>query len=196
MNKKNIATTIVLILCSALFTVTGSAFMTYVYAKNKIVVENPKVFADSNVLVYMANDDSKKQAERLTFSDISLGLKPVTGDISADSNIPSTVTDKQGSEGLYSSFKVSAPAGLSIQIKNVVIDCNCEEDLNKEKENLYVALKDVDDSDNSLESDVVTLLVSKTELHEQEFTLYFWIGSAADDNLKGVKISFEVYFIL
>lgn len=196
MNKKNIATTIILILCSTLFTVTGYAFMTYVYEKYKITVENPSVISDAGVLVWNSEDESKQQLDKLVFNDIGLGLKPVTGGVSADSNIPSTVTDKHGSEGLYSSFKVSAPEGLTILIKNIKIEGYEELNEKEERENLFVALKDVEDSDSSLEEDVITLFTAKEKLVEQEFTLFFWIGDTAGEELKGAKISFDVYLIL
>ena len=63
MNKKNIATTIILILCSCLFAVTGSTFINFLYQKNKITVKDPTVFVSQNVLVYKADDSSKTQLQ-------------------------------------------------------------------------------------------------------------------------------------
>lgn len=197
MNKKNVATTIVLILCAAIFTVVGTCFMTFIYKDSKITISDPNVVASNGVLVYNSKDKDKKPIKTLEFSDMALGLKPVTGEADADTNIPSTVTDKNGSEGVYASVKISAPAGLKIIVKNIKVESNEEPDkIKAERKNMFVALKDVENSANTLENDEITLVSYSDKLEDAEVTLFFWLDGKADIILKGSKISFDVYFSL
>lgn len=197
MNKKNIATTLVLLLCSCLFAVTGSTFMNLLYQKNKIVVENPKVVCSSGVLVYNSNDEDKTQISQIEFSDMDLGLKPVTGKLDKETNIPSTVTNKSGTEGLYSAIKITAPAGLKILVTNISV--TSEQDAEKvaiERKNMWIALKDVKNSATTLEEESVQLLTTDDAIEDKEFVVLFWLGSTTNNILKGAKISFEMRFIV
>ncbi len=195
MNKKNVATTIVLILSAMIFTVVGSCFMNFIYKDSKIVITDPNVVASSGVLVYDSKDDNKTAISKLKFSDMSLGLKPVTGQADAETNIPSTVTDKNGSEGVYSSVKITAPAGLKIIVKNIKVESGEDaQKIKEERKNMFVALKDIKDSANNLEKDELILTTFEDAVADKEVTLFFWLDGKADKILKGSKISFEVYF--
>ena len=197
MNKKNIATTIILLLCTMWFTVIGSSFMNFMYQESKIVVNDPTVSVSNGVLVYDSKDDNKKQIQTLEFNDMSLGLKPVTGDLDAQTNIPSTVTDKNGTEGLYASVKVTAPAGLKIVVTNIKIETQeKEEDVKDERKNMFIAIKDVKDSAQSLEADTIQLATERDAIEDKEYTFLFWLDSKADKILKGSKISFEIQFVV
>lgn len=197
MNKKNIATTIILILCSVLFAVTGSTFMNLLYQKNKIVVKDPAVIVSDGVLVSAQDDENNTQIAYLKFSDMNLGLKPVTGKVDKETNIPSTVTDKNGTEGLYSAIKITAPVGLSIKLTNIKIESDQEsEKLEIERKNMWIALKDVKNSANNLQQNEVILYTSQNQLEQTEFVVLFWLDSNVGKTLKGAKISFEMHFLL
>lgn len=194
MNKKNIATTIVLILCSLLFATVGSTFMNLLYEKNKIVVKNPNIIVSQGITIYKSDDDTKTQITQLEFNSMSLGLKPVTGEADEKTNIPSTVTEKKGTEGLYAQIKVSAPAGLTIKVANLKIDSQeDDEKLQKERKNLWVALKDVEDSAKNLTQSEVILQTESQEVKDKEYTFFFWM-SGDGKALKGATISFDVQF--
>lgn len=195
MNKKNIATTIILILSSLLFATIGSTFMNLVYEKNKIVVQDPTVVASPGISIYKSDDQEKTQISELKFNSMSLGLKPVTGEADEKTNIPSTVTEKNGTEGLYAQIKVTSSGGFVIKITNLKIEnTQDEEKTQKERKNLWVALKDVEDSANSLEKDEIVLKNETQEVKDKEYTIFFWL-SGDGKALKGAKISFEVQFI-
>lgn len=197
MNKKNIATTIVLILCTVLFTVVGSTFMNFIYPSKKITVKNPKVVAANSILVFSSDDQNKTQLNELEFNSIALGLKPATGELDSQTGIPSTITDKQGTEGLYAAFSVSAPAGLNIVVKNINIGSSLSsEELQHERENMYVALKDQDHSAQNLDGEEVVLITEPLSVENKEYTIFFWLGSIASEKLEGSTISFELHFLL
>lgn len=198
MNKKNIATTIVLLLCSALFTVVGSSFMNFMYKENRIMVEDPKINVSSKVLVYDAKDDTKTQLTKLEFSDADMGLKPVTGECDADTCIPSTVTDKTGSEGIYTTFKITAPAGLKIVVSNIQINTNEEkvDDVQAQREYMWLAIKDEIDTATNLKEDESIIITFDDPLEDSEYTLLFWLDGKTDKILKGAKISFDISFVL
>ena len=194
MTKQNVATTIVLLLCAMLFAVVGSSFMTYRYQKTKIVVTDPKVVASEHVLVYKKDDEQKTMLTKLVFSNSELGLKPVTGDQNADTKIPSTVTNKNGSEGLYATFVVDSDIEFDIVVKNIKVESTRNaEKVQAERENLFVAIMDKEDGAKALnESSVV--LAHETAAEGKEFVLLFWLDAKASEELQGAKISFEVHF--
>lgn len=197
MDKKNIATTFVLILCALVFTVVGTSFMNYMYKDNKIVVNNPKIIAQSGILVYDAKDTNKTAITSLKFSDSELGLKPVTGEQDAETKIPSTVTNKNGSEGLYSSIKVTAPAGLKILVTNISVESKEDaEKIKKERENMFVGIMDQNDGAKSLKEDQVELISEPLAVEDKEYTILFWLDSKAAEILKGAKISFDIQFVV
>ena len=194
MDRKNVATTMILILCTLIFASVGASFMTYKYEKNKILVENPKIFA-TNVSVWSKEDDTKSQIQELKLSSSSLGLKPVTGKADSDTKIPSTVTDKNGSEGLYGSFVVTAAAGLTIKVENIKIESSEDaEKIEKQRENIFVAIMDQTDGAKSLKDDEVILISEPLAVEEKEYTFLFWLDSKAGEELKGSKISFDLIF--
>lgn len=194
MDRKNVATTMILILCTLIFASVGASFMTYKYEKNKILVENPKIFA-TNVSVWSKEDDTKSQIQELKLSSSSLGLKPVTGKADSDTKIPSTVTNKNGSEGLYGSFVVTAAAGLTIKVENIKIESSEDaEKIEKQRENIFVAIMDQTDGAKSLKDDEVILISEPLAVEEKEYTFLFWLDSKAGEELKGSKISFDLIF--
>lgn len=194
MNKKNIATTVVLLLCSVLFATVGSTFMNLVYEKNKIVVKNPEVVAAQLVKIFASDDEEKTQISQLLFNEMGLGLKPVTGEADEQTNIPSTVTEKNGTEGLYAQIKVTAPKNLQISVTNLKIEgVEDDKDAQKQRKNMWVALKDVQDSAKTLEEDSVVLTKFSEALDEKELIFYFWL-SGDGKALKGATISFVVNF--
>lgn len=169
--------------------------MNFVYEDTKIVIKDPTITVASGVLVYNAKDDTKTPLTKLEFSDMTLGLKPVTGESDAETNIPSTVTDKNGSEGVYSKIKITAAAGLKIVVKNIVIDSPEDPaDIAEERENLFVAIKDVPDSAYNLKEDVITLATFSDAQEDAEYTFLFWLDGKAGDILKGCTICFEISF--
>ena len=170
--------------------------MMFVYQEKKITVQNPSIIASSGVLVYDSKDEEQAPIDKLKFNDMALGLKPITGDADADTGIPSTMTDKIGTEGLYATVKVTAPAGLKIVITNIQI--NSEQDKEKvqeERKNIFMAIKDKQNSAQSLEEESITLVDEELEVKEKEYTIFFWLDGKAGEALTGAKISFELHFI-
>ena len=195
MNKRNIATTMVLLLSALVFAVVGSCFINFIYKDEKITVKDPSIIAANGVLVYDAKDKTKTPIGKLKFSDMELGLKPVTGEVDSETNVPSTVTDKNGSEGVYASVKVTAAAGLKVVVKNIKLTTTEDaEKIKQERENMFVSLKDVKDSTNNFKEDVITLATFNEAQEDSELTILFWLDGKAGELLKGCTISFDISF--
>ena len=170
--------------------------MTYVYENTKIVVANPAVVASEQILVYAEDDEQKSPLNKLQFSSLQLGLKPVTGEQDAETKIPSTVTNKNGSEGLYANFVVDAAVQFQIVIKNIVIISNVDiQKVDAERENIFAGIMDKENGAKSLDAEEV-VLTSEEACDEKEFTLLFWLDAKTGEDLKGAKISFEVHFVV
>lgn len=193
MNRENLAKTITIILTTMLFIVVGSCFSAFLYKDEMIEVKDPPVYVADGMQIF--NEDGDKVITTLKLSKMPLGLKPATGDEDSVTNIPSTVTDRQGSEGLYAKFKIFAPENVTIKVKNIKIQSkNQKEEVNKERDKIFVAFKELETSAVSLQEDEVNIGNIMASDERQSLTLYVWLSSKAGNALKATKISFDIYF--
>ena len=126
---------------------------------------------------------------------MKLGLKPATGEEDSVSNIPSTVTDEQGTEGVYAKFKIQSSQVVKIVIRNINIETKeDQEKVNKERKNICVAIKELENSAVSLEKDQVVLGDISASSEMKEYTLLVWLCGKAGDDLEGSTISFDLNF--
>ena len=193
MLRKNIAPVIVTALSCLLFIIIGSCFSAFVYKKEIVKIESPKLLTNNKVYVY--DESGKNLINELKLSKMKLGLKPVTGEEDKESNIPVTVTDSNGSEGQYSKFKVKASQGAKIYVKNIVIETeNKKIDIEKEKEHIMVAIKQINGSSTNFKQDVVCLGEIEASDNLIDLTLFIWLSGKTSTELKAAKISFDLSF--
>ena len=193
MKRENIAKTVAILLSTLFFIVIGSCFSAFLYKYEMVEVENPKLYLSDGMQIFNAVGD--KVIESLEFSKMTLGLKPATGEEDAVTNIPTTVNDRQGSEGLYAKSKVFLPSGAVVKIKNIRFDTTeNQEEIQSERDNVFVAIKEVEDSASSLENEVVTLGTMPSSDERQDCTFYVWLSAKTGDTFKSVKIFFDIYF--
>ena len=192
MKRKNVAMTISTILSAFAFIIIGSCFSAFVYSKEMVEVANPQLVLSSGIKVF---SEDGEEINELKLSKMKLGLKPSTGEEDSETNIPTTVTDKQGSEGQYAKFKLYASKGASIYISDIKIESeHSEEEINQERENIMVAIEEIKDSACSLEEDKVFMgNVEKSEEHK-EYTFFIWLNGKAGEKLEASKISFKINF--
>lgn len=193
MLRKNIAPVMATILSALLFIIIGSCFSAFLYQKEIIKVKDPQIIKASNIVVYDKNGE--EEINILKLSKLKLGLKPATGEEDKETNIPSTITEKKGGEGHYVKFQLYAPDGAKIYVTEIVVQGKKPEDkIQEERKNIMVAIKEIDQSANSLESDKVFLgEVSESE-GKVQMTLYVWLSGKASDVLESSTISFKVSF--
>ncbi len=195
MEKKSVATSIVIIFMGVIFSVIGICFSVFVYSEKRILIEKIQVVATTGIEIYHDKNLSK-QVQELKLSDMMLGLKPATGDVDSETKIPSTVNDTNSSEGYYSTVYVKANSNYKVVVKNIkIVSEKNEQDLKVERENIFVSLKNINNSTNSLEKEVVELASFSDVLEVQKLTIYVWLGAHADDVLEGAKITFDIEFI-
>jgi len=187
--KKSLAVCVTAILYIMLFAVIGSCFMAFKYEDEKVTVLDPNLIISTGVSV---TDSAKNDISKLEFSEVKLGLKPVTGELDHETKVPVTVTDQNGSEGVFAKFIVTTSDNKSIKIKNLKITGNDKLEIDKERKNIWVALKDVEDSAKSLEDDEVVLGFIENASGGREYTLLFWLSSVASENFEMTTISFDV----
>ena len=193
MERENLAKTISIILSTLFFIVIGSCFSAFLYKNEMVEVENPKVYLSDGMQVFNASGD--KIIDSLELSKMPLGLKPVTGEEDADTNIPATVTDKQGSEGLYAKFRVFIPDGAVVKIKDIKFESTQnKDDIERERDNVFVAVKEIDESAHSLETSEVILGNLPPSDERQSLTFYIWLSAKTGTVFKSVNISFNIYF--
>ncbi|MBQ9790043.1 MAG: hypothetical protein IJW24_00425 [Clostridia bacterium] len=188
-SKKSAAISVCALLSIFLFSIIGSCFMSYLYEDEKVVVENPNIIVSSGITV---TNEKGEQINKLMFSEVKLGLKPVTGELDSDTKIPVTVTDQNGSEGIFAKFKVKSASVCSFSIKNLQVTGNDKLELEKERKNIWMSIKEVDDSTCNFEGQSVKLGSLPASTEGLNFTLLFWLSSVASDEFESTTISFDV----
>jgi len=187
--KKSTAVSVVAVLSILLFAIIGSSFMAYMYKDEKVEVLSPRLVINNGVSV---TDLSNNNITSLKFSEIKLGLKPATGELDVETKVPVTVTDKNGSEGIYSKFKIFASTNKIIKVSNLKIVGNNALDFDKERANIWMSIKEISDSTKNFEDDVVTLGEATGVNEGKELTFLFWLSSVASENFESTTISFDV----
>lgn len=195
MNKKSVAASFLVVFLAITFSVIGSCFMAFVYKDTKIEVKEVLVTFAEGIGVYQ-NKELTEPVSALKLSDMQVGLKPATGEIDAETMIPSTITNQGTSEGYYAKVFVKSNINYKIVMKNIVIKSKKDKhDIKEERKNLFISIKDVANSTKTLEKDE-TEIVSFSDVSEtQELTFLIWMGGLADETLEGAKISFTIDFV-
>lgn len=196
MNKKSVAASTLVVFMAIFFAVIGICFSNFVFKDTKIEVTRVGV-ASSEGLKVFEDEDLTKEVTELKLSNMELGIKPATGELDADTKIPSTVTDQGTSEGYYSTVYVKVEGDFKVVVGNVKIESKKNIlDVEAERENIFVALKDVEEAVKSLETDGVELAKFQDVQGMQKLTFFIWLDALSGDALEGAKISFELEFIL
>lgn len=196
MNKKSVAASTLVVFMAIFFAVIGICFSNFVFKDTKIEVTRVEV-ASSEGLKVFEDEDLTKEVTELKLSNMELGIKPATGELDADTKIPSTVTDQGTSEGYYSTVYVKVEGDFKVVVGNVKIESKKNIlDVEAERENVFVALKDVEGAVKSLETDGVELAKFQDVQGVQKLTFFIWLDALSGDALEGAKISFELEFIL
>ncbi len=196
MEKKSVAASFIVFFLALMFAVIGASFSTFVY-KNKIIEFKEIKIVKAESIQIFEDKKFKKQIDKLKLSDMKLGLKPATGEVDADTEIPSTITDEGTSEGYYETLYVKSTAPYRVIIKNIEIKTDQEmSKVQEERENIFVALKDIKNTTKSLEHDEIELVRFEQVKESQELVFLFWLGSLSGEELVGSKISFTINFEL
>lgn len=196
MNKKSVAASTLVVFMAIFFAVIGICFSNFVFKDTKIEVTRVGV-ASSEGLKVFEDEDLTKEVTELKLSNMELGIKPATGELDADTKIPSTITDQGTSEGYYSTVYVDVEGDFKIVVGNVKIESKKNMlDVEAERENVFVALKDVEGAVKSLETDGVELAKFQDVQGVQKLTFFIWLDALSGDALEGAKISFELEFVL
>ena len=193
MEKKSVSATILILFLALTFSVIGICFSVFVYKETRILIGKVQISA-YDVSVY-GDKELKNKATELKLSNIDLGLKPATGKIDNETQIPSTITDEETSEGCYACIYVPAGTNFKITIKDIVIETESNiNEANEDRKNVFVALKDIKNSVKSLEEDKIELAKFENVNETTKITVLIWLGSLAKDNLVGATISFTLSF--
>lgn len=193
MNKNNTAITITTILCALFFIVVGSCFSAFLYEDEIVKVEKVNVVVSEGVQVF--DKDGKKEIEKLELSTMKLGLKPATGEEDATTKIPTTVHEKQGTEGVFAKFKVKAKNGTKIFVTNIKFSGKVSEKvIEEERENVMVSISQISESTNSLKEEKVLLGEISGSEECVDLTLFVWLSASISDKFNSETISFDLLF--
>ncbi|MBR7172578.1 MAG: hypothetical protein IKD36_02165 [Clostridia bacterium] len=194
MNKKSVSASILVMFLALVFAVVGACFAIFVYKDKMIKFQEIKVVAASSIEVF---DDEKleNKISKLKLSDMKLGLKPATGDLDEETKIPSTITDKNGSEGYYEKIYVKSSVAFKVLVTNIKIENDKDkEKAEKEREHIFVAIKGTKNSTKPLQEDVVEIATFEGSEDAREIVFLFWLDALSGDELVGSKISFDIEF--
>ncbi len=196
MNKKSVSATILILVMALFFSVVGTCFYTFVYDRTRTLVTAVGVINDENIQIF-SDEKLKKKVSELKLSNMDIGLKPATGEVDSETQIPSTIDDKGTSEGYYSTVYVVSSGKFRIQLNNIQIKSDHDEELiEEEKKNIFVGIMNLKNSVKTLENDGIEICryvdVSSEPI---KITFLIWLGSMASDELEGARISFDIKFV-
>lgn len=195
MKQKSVGASILIIYLAVLFAIIGGCFITFVYTYTKTEIDDIKLVVDSGISVFQ-DKELKMQAKTLKLSKQELGLKPATGELDSETEIPSTITDEGTTEGYYATIFVQTNKSFKINLTNIQIKTKHNATKAKEeRKNIFIAIKDVKNSTKSLESDKIEIATFQNVNESQELVFLLWLGSLAGEGLEGAKISFDLEFI-
>ncbi len=195
MEKKSVAATILVFYITLVFAVIGVCFSVYKYQETKIEITTVALVAPANIELY-EDEKLQKKAEQLKLSDMQLGLKPSTGELDSETQIPSTITNEGTSEGYYADVFVKTSTNYKIIVKNIKIETKLDQiAANEERKNIFIAIKDVANSTKSLKEDQIELAKFENVSATQNLTFLIWLGSLSGEELEGSKISFTLEFV-
>ena len=195
MDKKSISATILVLFVALFFSVVGSCFSMFVYKYSRTLVKTVALASDESIKIY-GDEKLKKEISKLKLSDMELGLKPATGEVDAETQVPSTIDDKGTSEGYYSTIYVKSAGNFRISVSNINIKSDHDEMLIKEeRKNIYIGIKDLKNSVKTLENDGVEICRYSDVSQPIKITFLIWLGSFASDELEGAEINFDINFV-
>ena len=126
---------------------------------------------------------------------MELGIRPATGEINQETQVPSTINDTNTSEGYYAKVFVDANKNYKIIIKDIKVETQKNEiDAKEQLKNVFISLKDIKNTTKALEEDEFELVNFQDVSETQELVFLIWLGALADDVLQGAKISFSLSF--
>jgi len=195
MNKKSVSATILVLFLALFFSVVGSCFSSFVYKYKRTLVEKVGLIAGNGIELF-SNEKLTTKIDKLKLSEMELGLKPVTGEMDEETQIPSTIDDEGTSEGYYSTVYVKSSGNFRISIHNIKIDSDHDENLIKEeRKNIFVGIKDLKNSVKTLENEGIEICRYVDAEKPVKITFFIWLGSLASEELEGAKISFDIKFV-
>ena len=193
MDKKSVSASLLVLYLALVFSVIGICFSMFVYKDTKIEVTTVAI-KSQGVEIFEDEKLSKKVSE-LSLSNMDTGLKPATGEVDSETQIPSTITDTGTSEGYYSTIYVKSGVNFKINIKDIEIKTEKDQvAADEQRKNIFIAIKDVQNATKSLKEET-TLATFENVNATQKLTFFIWIGSLASDELEGAKISLSLEFL-
>lgn len=194
MEKKSVSASLLIFYLTGLFAVVGSCFYTFVFKERQIKVEKVIVTANSQIKLY-DNEEKTQETIELKLSNMEQGIRPATGKLNQETQIPSTINDEGTSEGYYATVYVDTTVNYKIMVKNIKIDSTkAELEVKEERKNIFLAIKDIQNTTKTLEKDEFEIVKFENISDIQKLTFFIWIGALTDDVLQGAKISFELSF--
>ena len=195
MNKKSVSATILILFLALFFSVVGICFSCFVYKNSRTLVKAVKLKTSNGINIF-EDEQQSSVIYSLKLSNMDTGLKPVTGDIDAETQIPTTIDDQGTSEGYYSTVYVKSDTGFKILIDEIDIQSNhSAEMIEKEKKNIFVGILDVNGSVRTFENNGAELARFNEPVNAQKLTFLIWLGSLASDELEGANIYFTLNFV-
>lgn len=193
MDKKSVSATLLVLYLTLVFSVIGICFSIFVYKDTKIEVTT--VAIKSQGVEIFEDEKLSKKASELRLSNMDTGLKPATGEVDSETQIPSTITDTGTSEGYYSTIYVKSGVNFKINIKDIEIKTEKNQvAADEQRKNIFIAIKDVQNATKSLKEEI-NLATFENVNATQKLTFFIWIGSHGSDELEGAKISLSLEFL-
>lgn len=162
--------------------IIGVCFSTFVDAKRRVEVVAIDVTAEEGILVQNWGDKGKEQITTLSVKSPKVGVKPASGELNTQTDIPYTVSSEVSSEGAFAKFQITSDSAFEIFLQS------CSGVPESELANVKIAVDGSEKHPHSL-ADVGQVIEEKEGKEEpQKFTALIWLDSHAGKDLVGSKI--------
>lgn len=186
MDKRNIGMFLGYLFSFVFIAVIGMSFSAFVDKKQQVVVE-AVFFVNAEGIVAQKNGETGgDSASKIKFKSSKIGVKPVSGELDTQTDIPYTVTSKIGSEGAFAKFQILSSKNWELVLQG------SEGVSEKELENVMVSVEDTKVKAISL-ADIGGLLAKgEAKVRPQKFVIMVWLDQHVGKDIIASKINIHV----
>ena len=188
MEKKSVAVTIFSVLVVVFIISIGATLSAFKVEKEKVEVKGITLSASNGILI--ADEDGNEIFE-LEVKSSSIGVRPATGEEDCETCIPTTVNDAVGTEGAYSSFKLSASGNWEIVLKSCSLTAGEDENL----KNVRVAIME-EKNEPVNGSSLGAVLARGGAVENKEMVVVVWLEKSTTKSIKSADIYIELEAII
>ena len=188
MERRDIGYALAYIFSFLYIAIIGILFSVYVDQMQKVEVVAINVKSDEDIIVTNQGSKSTTSLKELNIKSPKVGVKPISGKLDTQTDIPYSVSEDIDSEGAYAKFQVIADQSYNITLEDV------EGVPESELRNVMVVISNGGENPLSLADLGAVLLSIENPQKIQKFTIFIWLDAHSSKEIIGSKIKISISF--